>query len=183
MDNNNQARIQREAGGRTPPPLRFVREVGSCEEVWWVGEGVQGLCLPCYYQFFLARFARQYFTNIMNIICKHTSEFNVQYWTVILFLYFPSPIMKRIQLTVPCFMKGHFHISCLELHDLTPSRKYSGGGPHISPPRQIYKIKTTMSYVCLCRDACNCTQVPREGFDSNVIMPFSWCVVAVTLPI
>ena len=24
--------------------------------------------------------------------------------------------------------------------------------------------------------------VPREGFDSNVIMPFSWCVVAVTLP-
>ena len=25
--------------------------------------------------------------------------------------------------------------------------------------------------------------VPREGFDSNVIMPFSWCVVTVTLPI
>ena len=25
--------------------------------------------------------------------------------------------------------------------------------------------------------------VPREGFDSSVIMPFSWCVVAVTLPI
>ena len=25
--------------------------------------------------------------------------------------------------------------------------------------------------------------VPREGFDSGVIMPFSWCVVAVTLPI
>ena len=24
--------------------------------------------------------------------------------------------------------------------------------------------------------------VPREGFDSSVIMPFSWCVVAVTLP-
>ena len=23
--------------------------------------------------------------------------------------------------------------------------------------------------------------VPREGFDSSVIMPFSWCVVAVTL--
>ena len=28
-----------------------------------------------------------------------------------------------------------------------------------------------------------CSTVPREGFDSNVIMPFSWCVVAVTLPI
>ena len=25
--------------------------------------------------------------------------------------------------------------------------------------------------------------VPREGFDSSVIMPFSWCAVAVTLPI
>ena len=25
--------------------------------------------------------------------------------------------------------------------------------------------------------------VPRGGFDSSVIMPFSWCVVAVTLPI
>ena len=25
--------------------------------------------------------------------------------------------------------------------------------------------------------------VPREGFDSSVIMPFSWCVVVVTLPI
>ena len=24
---------------------------------------------------------------------------------------------------------------------------------------------------------------PREWFDSSVIMPFSWCVVAVTLPI
>ena len=28
-----------------------------------------------------------------------------------------------------------------------------------------------------------CSTVPREGFDSSVIMPFSWCVVAVTLPI
>ena len=25
--------------------------------------------------------------------------------------------------------------------------------------------------------------VPREGFDSSVIMPFPWCVMAVTLPI
>ena len=25
--------------------------------------------------------------------------------------------------------------------------------------------------------------VPREGLNSSVIMPFSWCVVAVTLPI
>ena len=27
-----------------------------------------------------------------------------------------------------------------------------------------------------------CSTVPREGFDSSVIMPFSWCVVAVTFP-
>ena len=25
--------------------------------------------------------------------------------------------------------------------------------------------------------------VPREGFDSSVIMPFSWCFAAVILPI
>ena len=25
--------------------------------------------------------------------------------------------------------------------------------------------------------------VPREGFDSSVIMPFSWCIVAVVLSI
>ena len=25
--------------------------------------------------------------------------------------------------------------------------------------------------------------VPREGFDSSGIMPFSWCVLAVALPI
>ena len=31
--------------------------------------------------------------------------------------------------------------------------------------------------------ACTCSTVPREGFDSRVIIPFSWCVVAVTLPI
>ena len=28
-----------------------------------------------------------------------------------------------------------------------------------------------------------CRTVPREGFDSSVIMPFFWCVVPVTLPI
>ena len=27
----------------------------------------------------------------------------------------------------------------------------------------------------------SCSTVPREGFDSSVIMPFSWGVVAVTL--
>ena len=27
------------------------------------------------------------------------------------------------------------------------------------------------------------SKVPREGFDSSVIMPFYWCVVAVSFPI
>ena len=27
-----------------------------------------------------------------------------------------------------------------------------------------------------------CSTVPREGFDSSVIMSFSWCVMAMTLP-
>ena len=38
----------------------------------------------------------------------------------------------------------------------------------------------------LCTSTYTCgagSTVPREGFDSSVIMPFSWCVVAVTLPI
>ena len=36
--------------------------------------------------------------------------------------------------------------------------------------------------ICLCRVEL-VVQVPHEGFDSSVIMPLSWCVVAVTLPV
>ena len=39
-------------------------------------------------------------------------------------------------------------------------------------------ISIRISGIC-----CSVSTVPREGFDSSVIILFSWCVVAVTLPI
>ena len=48
-------------GGQDPPPPLRLSEVGSCVDVLWVGEGVHRLFLSYYYNFFLARFARQYF--------------------------------------------------------------------------------------------------------------------------
>ena len=53
-----------------------------------MGEGVQRLFLPYYYQFFSARFARQYYTNI-NVLVYTYYKLNVQYGTVILSLYSP----------------------------------------------------------------------------------------------
>ena len=51
-------RSRGETGVRTPCDLS---EVGSCFDVWWVGEGAKG-CFYLIFIFFLARFARQYYT-------------------------------------------------------------------------------------------------------------------------
>ena len=51
-----------------------------------------------------------------------------------------------------------------------------------SVPPAILGVQSSKSS----RKECTCgagSAVPREAFDSSVIMPFSWCVVAVTLPI
>ena len=54
-------------GGPDPPPPWYLPDVGSCIEASWVGDGVQRLFSPYYYQFFLARFANQYYTNILHV--------------------------------------------------------------------------------------------------------------------
>ena len=46
----------------------------------------------------------------------------------------------------------------------------------------VFLYFTVLSHLFLLPCGAGST-VPREGFDSSVIMPFSWCVVAVTLPI
>ena len=97
-------------GVRTPPPLRFVR--GG--ETLLVGEGVQRLFLPSYYLFFLARFARQYYTNILHVIILPSSICSMERSS---FLYISLiKFMKRIQLPIPwlLFWKDIFiFVSCL----------------------------------------------------------------------
>ena len=44
----------------------------------------------------------------------------------------------------------------------------------------VYLLFNTPLYTLPCGAG---STVPREGFDSNVIMPFSWCGVTVTLTI
>ena len=100
-----QARIQRGGGNPAPPPWDLSK-VGSCEEVWLVGEGVQRSCWPCYYQlFWLASLAiiLQTVYILPNAICLVCNGRPFFYISLI-------QIMKWIQLTIPCFMRGHFHI-------------------------------------------------------------------------
>ena len=52
-------------GSGTPPPsLRLVRDGVLCVEVWWVGEGSNCCFYLIIINFFLARFARHYYTNL-----------------------------------------------------------------------------------------------------------------------
>ena len=57
-----------------PPPLKFVRGGVLCTCLW-VGEGTQRLFFPYYYQFFLARFARQYYTKILHVYIHSSACF------------------------------------------------------------------------------------------------------------
>ena len=89
-----------------PPPPWDLSKVGSCEEVWLVGEGVQRSCWPCYYQlFWLASLAiiLQTVYILSNAICLVCNGHPFFYISLI-------QIMKWIQLTIPCLMIGHFHI-------------------------------------------------------------------------
>ena len=150
-----QARIQRggDLGSEPPPPPSDLSEVVSCVVAWCVGERVQQLFLPYYYQFFLDYFARQYYRKSITWHCIHTSKFNVQYRTVILSLYFPYPNYENNPTCHPLLLwKGISDFSCLELHDFTTFKTefFSGGGPKDPPPRHMNNIKTTMSSVYLC---------------------------------
>ena len=144
--------------GSGPHPLIFVRGgvLCRCIYVWWVGEGVQLLCIPYYYQFF----STKHITG--NIHTKCTCNFNVHYETIILFLYFPYQNYENDPTSKPLLYKRAFSFSfffCLELQDLKPFKPkifwVRTPGP---PPWHIYNIKTTTLSVCLYREACNCTK-------------------------
>ena len=73
-------------GGRGPgvrTPLRFVRG-GSCVEAWWWERGSNGCFYLIVIIFFSARFARQYYTDILLVYTYY--KLNVQYEIVILSL-------------------------------------------------------------------------------------------------
>ena len=131
--------------GSRPPPWD-LSEVGSCVEAWWVGEGVQRLFSLYYYQFFLARFARKYYTKVLHIYILSSSIFSHP------FSIFPLSLMKRIQLTISCFHeRASSYFSCLKLHDFTPfkTKIFWGRTPWPPPPRHGYNIKLPC-HLCAC---------------------------------
>ena len=94
-------------GDRGSGPPWDLSEVGSCVEAWRAGEGVHGLFLPYYYLFFLARFAHEYYTNILHVFIFPSSMFSMERSS---FLYISLvQIMKKNPTFHPFFLwKGIF---------------------------------------------------------------------------
>ena len=131
--------------------------MGSCVEVWWIGEGVQRLCLPYYCHFFwlasLASLIQTYY--IYTHFQVQCSLLNGHPFSNIPLIQ----IMKRIQLPISCFYERTFsYFSRLKLHDFTPfkSKILWGRTPRPPPFHDTFTIsKTTMWYAWLCREALN----------------------------
>ena len=88
-------------GDRPPPPPRFVKGKVLCRGL--IGRrGVQRSCLPCFYHFFILQ---TYYTYThFRVQCFNSMERSSFFYISLI------QIMKSIQLTIPCFMIGHFHI-------------------------------------------------------------------------
>ena len=145
-------------GVRTPPPPWDLSEAGSCVEVWWVGEGVPRLCLPYYYHFFLARFARQYYTNILHVYILQSS---IWHGTVILFYISLIQRIKRTNCPSLTVMKRYFPI--LFLSSLTrfytiQAENFLGEHPQTPLPDTFTMSKLPCHPCVLCKEACNCTK-------------------------
>ena len=140
-------------GVRTPPPLRFVRGGVLCRD--FIGRGGGPTVV----------FALLFFSILYkHITCNHTSKFNLQYGTVMTFLYISLiKFMKRINFpSLGCFSERTFSF-LFPVYNYTIflhwSQKFSGGGPPDPPPWHIYNFKTTISSMCSCkRGACNGTE-------------------------
>ena len=83
-----------------------------------------------------------------HITCIHTFKFNVQYGTVILSLYFPYPNQENNPTSHPFI----FFSSRITWFYTIYAKIFLGEDPQTPLPRHIYKIKTTISSVCLCRE-------------------------------
>ena len=112
-----------EGGTGGPDPPWDLSEVGSCVDIWWVGEGVQMLFSSYFYRFFwLAPLASIIHSeNIWKI--RITSKFEI---------VIRSPVMH----TIAGFHESAISIFILSkntiLHHLNP--QFSGGGPPAPPP-------------------------------------------------
>ena len=108
-----------EGGDRgSGPPLRFVRGGVLCRGLMGRRGGPTVVFTLSLSIFFLARFARQYYTNVLQIYILSSSIFSIERSS---FLYITLILMKRIKLTFPCFHKrASSYFSCLKLHDFTP---------------------------------------------------------------
>ena len=142
------ASADHEGGGDrgSGPPLRFVRGGVLCRGLM-DRRGGPTVVFTLLLSFFLARFARQYYTNILHIYILPSSMFSIE-WSS----FFNIPliqIMKRIQLPISCFYERAFsYFSRLKLHDFTPfkSKILWKRTPRTPPPfHDTFTIsKTTM---------------------------------------
>ena len=127
-------------GPDPPPPPRNLSEVGYCVDVWLVGEGVQMLFLSYYYNFFLARFVRQYYRKSKCL--KNSNHFQV-----------PSPFSQIVIHAISGFYESAF--SCLFLSKITRfntihTKMFWGRTPR--PPPSVPEIAQTFTVLKqLCR--------------------------------
>ena len=130
-----QARIQRgDRGSGPPPPPEIDQRWGLVYRL----DGQERGSNDCFYLiiiiFFLARFARQYYTNMLHIFILPSSMFSMERLSF-LYISLIQIMNKKSNFLSLVFMNGHFNIFCLELHNFTPfKQKFSGGGPQTPPP-------------------------------------------------
>ena len=144
-----QARIQRGDRGSGPPPPRFDRGEVLCSGLMSTcRRGGPKVVFNVLLSFFLTRFARQYYTNVLHIYILPSSIFSMERSSFLYTSVSLIQIMKRIQLPIPCFMKRH---SCPELHDFTPFKTHifwERNPPH-PPTHHIIKLPRCHLYVCV----------------------------------
>ena len=123
-----------DSGGGTgdpePLPPWDLSDVWSCVDIWWVGEGVQWLFLPyLIIVFFLARFARQYYTfSFINV------------WKIpITSMFKGSSLLPHRYIHDP--WKVHFHVYFVQNTRFytTETNNFSGGGPRPPTPPPWYR--------------------------------------------
>ena len=135
-----------EGGTGGPDPPWDLSEVGSCVEVWWVGEGVQRLFLPYYNQFFSGSLRSPILYKHITYI--HTSKFNLVFSME---RSSPYPNFEKNPASHPLHLWKEIFIFFLSritrFSPLKPKKKSPD-----PPPRHIYNMKTTMSSVCLCTE-------------------------------
>ena len=149
--------------GTPPPPLKFVRDGVLCRGLMGRRGGPTIVFTLLLSLFFLARFARQYYTNMFSM--EQSSFFFCPLSKLWIESNFPSLAFMKLSERV------FLYFSCLELNDFTPYKPkiFWGRTPRPPPhPRHINDIKTTLSSVCLCTEAFNCTKKKTFPTDNKL---------------